>query len=244
MIARMCLIAALLTSSGAAAELAPEHRIPNAEPGVCMWACLESVGRQQRIEALYGLRDDVLITGLGRDGGAPGYMIAYWAGRRGFTAQRIAPQDHAGLRYRTERGQLVIATCKHWFGHEDRELSSHAVVVLHVTPEPVADTDGHGRTYIDHWVTYYDPNHPTDMTVPWKPFAAKYVEGHVLEPLNVSPQMLDTAVNEWLAAGGTHGNLQPLRRLPTETIMPMPVRRGLEEGLSPSHGRSLGSTSP
>jgi hypothetical protein len=34
-----------------------ENRVPNREPGYCCWACLETLGRQQKIKVLYNLVD-------------------------------------------------------------------------------------------------------------------------------------------------------------------------------------------
>lgn len=231
---RMCWIWLLLASVSSAAELSPQHRVANVAPGVCFWACLESVGRQQAVASTYGLRDEVVSTGIGRDLGARPFEIRYWSMRRGFSILKIKPQPLDGLRYRTDGGQLVIATCRNWFGARDpNHDGSHAVVVLSVSEHPFTYVDGNGRQFHDFWVTYYDPN-VGDMLLPWHTFADRYVEGHVVEPQTLSPTQLTVPI----ADGGTDAHLSSLRPLLPSTAVSLPLRRNLETG-SPTLGLGL-----
>ncbi len=228
MVARTLMLWCVLVGVASAAELAPHNRVSNTQPGVCFWACLESVGRQQAVSTVHGLRDDVMRSGIGRDYGARPYEIQYWAARRGFSILKIKPQPRDGLRYRTNNGQLVIATCADWFGGSDNPNhdDSHAVVVLHISEEPYVATDGNGQAITDYWVTYYDPNSPYDMILPWQAFGPRYAEGHVVEPKTLTPANLTVPI----AAGGYDAHLSPMRQLLPPTTMSLLLRRNLETG--------------
>ncbi len=247
MITRMCLVGLLLVSSLGAAKLDKAHRIENAKPGVCMWSCIESVGRQRGITAVNGLREKVLGTGIGRDQGAEDYHILYWAEQRGFQAKLIQRQPAAGLRYRTECGQHVIAIVTNWYDipKAPNKNTTHAVVVLDVTAKPEQHPDGNGRPYLDHWVTYFDPNKPEhDLRLPWSAFGARYLKGYVIEPLTTSltPKTLDAAIAA-MVRESPDVHLPTLRRMPPEPEAPLLVRRRVDSTTTAPSG-SVGTAAP
>lgn len=240
MITRMCLVVLLLGSSLGAAKLDRTNRVANAEPGVCMWSCIESVGRQRGIAAVDGLRDKVLKTGVGRDFGAEDYHITYWAEQQGFVAKLISPQPAAGLRYRTECGQHVIAIVRHWYDlpKDPNKSSTHAVVVLDVSEKPERHLDGNGRPYLEQWVTYFDPNKPEhNLRLPWSAFSARYWKGYVLEPKEqkLTAAVIDQAVADLLREN-PDVHLPTLRRMPPTTEVPLLVRRSVGEAASAPSG--------
>lgn len=220
MTARWCLLGLLFFSLGAA-KLEKSNRVANDKHGVCMWCCIEAVGRQRQIPQTYDLRDAVIEKGIGRDNGAEAVHIAYWAVTRQFRAVPIVPQPPSGLRYRAELGQHVIAICKDWNDWQvpkpDPKHSQHAVVILDVTAEKETRLDGRNHEFTDHWVTYYDPNQPQDdLMLPWSAFGKRYIQGYVIEPhTTITASDLDLAIRALLtdrtepATGGAQSASSP-----------------------------------
>lgn len=238
MLARMLWVLLLVFVSAAPARLDKQHRVPNIKPGLCTWSCWESIGRQRNVQVLHGLRDRVNRSGnnYGRLG-ANDAIVASWGKWLGRPLLLIKAQPAAGLRYRTEAGQHVIAIVEYWPG-VDTAHRYHAIIVLDVTAEKIRDVDGNNKVFEDYWVTYYDPNFPEDDRVlPWQTFAAKYRYGYVLP--EEKPELLsrvDAAVNDWTATEGTDALLSQLRREPPKTASPPLLVRGPLDVRSPTAG--------
>lgn len=154
-------------------EIAPEHRVQNdRHPGVCWWACAEMIGRQYGMKPLVGLVAQVKKTGIGHVGGAKPTDIAYWNGKLGL-AMDYSPagktqEAAAWLRTKLDAGTPVIAGV--W-----ENGGMHAVLVTHLTPEPVVYTNAEGHVTKDFVVHYIDPNQAAKTySRSWADFWSRY----------------------------------------------------------------------
>jgi hypothetical protein len=96
--AALALLLAMAPAAQAQVRLAPDNRVSNRPPGVCVWACLESAGRCQGVDALSGLAADRARQAL-RWERAGGFVVAV-ADNSG-TADRVeAELQRRGVRYR------------------------------------------------------------------------------------------------------------------------------------------------
>lgn len=159
-----------------ATEIHQKHRVENRPPGLCWWACAESIGKQAEIPSLHKLCD-VVQAEYGVSG-AGVLEINFWAWFKGFNVQYMHPETIEVMRTRCAENNYVIATLYPW---TETSEQAHAIIVLSVSETQYVDTDGKGVQYRDHWVTIFDPNSPEqDWVIPWHQFIRCHKHSHII----------------------------------------------------------------
>jgi hypothetical protein len=152
-----CLILSLAVASVAGAlEVPSKAKVANRD-SYCCWACLETLGRTHRIQALYDLvenrrsdPDDLVLGPWGWEVRPKNY---------GYDRSLKNKLDSLGVRYTMQ-----------FTGNYSRGLLQHADrdgCLVTVNPGAFAGmTNGHGIVlthYDDRRVEFYDPNDPSSM---------------------------------------------------------------------------------
>lgn len=176
---RTILVVLALATPIGATELATKNRVENRDPGICLFACMESIGNEAGLPKTRGLCDAVMKARLGVRNGAGILDVRYWAWLREMNVAWTAPDAHDDLRKRCEGNEYVIALLRPWVG--GRMDVGHAIVVLEVSKEKTVGKDGKGVEHDDYWVTIFDPNYPNDdWVLPWNQFVAGYRGNYII----------------------------------------------------------------
>lgn len=161
------------------AKLAPEDKIENIQPGYCAWSCLETLGRNQKIDKLYDLLNKRTQEYCWEWQGnkwvkSPYVSVDYgayktWEKRNTGSYQAIANKlDSLGIRYRCDqnynrslikeavknnKGCMVVV--KYW----DNSGDSHAIVILDYNEKGIKffDPNDTESNYVANheWFNYY-----------------------------------------------------------------------------------------
>lgn len=139
-------------------------KVPNADPGVCFWACADSVLRSAGKES--NLKRTVLLTGIGRDHGADMLAIYLLTTAQGNKLGFVPPSKL------WNHPKQVIVTMQPW----NTPTNAHAIVLINCYSTQV------GRRQYAHFATYYDPNHPdTYHVMSWSKFRQLAKYGYTIE---------------------------------------------------------------
>lgn len=113
------------------AQIPRDALVSNRAPGVCWFACAETAGRIHGVEALYGLTDKVLSTGVGKDG-ASDEVIHRWLKHLGvrYYLQNLGDKDWKWVKAWNDYGSPVVLSVQNWKG-----ISAHALLLLKISPE-------------------------------------------------------------------------------------------------------------
>ena len=139
-------------------------KVSNADPGVCFWACADSVLRSAGKES--NLKQTVLLTGIGRDNGADMLSIYLLTKAQGNTLTFVTPNQL------WKNPKHVIVTMAPWTS----PTNAHAVVLVNCYSTYA------GRNRYSHFVTYYDPNEPeVHLVMSWYKFRQLAQFGYIIE---------------------------------------------------------------
>lgn len=134
-----------------------QARVPNEQPGVCWWACADSILGTKLVT-------QVQVSGFGRDDGADLNSVSVLCFLNGIEWTEVG----IGHFYKSEP-ELVIATIDPYWG---KGGGCHAVVVLGIRHRTVWRRSGNRmfETRVRE-VVMYDPNEPAvNQVLPWSEF--------------------------------------------------------------------------
>jgi hypothetical protein len=193
---RKCLIALLVCliitqSSFARIFIKIENRVPNrTDYGYCAWACLATLGRQQKIKVLYDLLDQRAKEFTWQWDGEKWIKSPYvWTEYGGEKIwEHRAPGSHSALASKLK--SLGVKFRYQWYGNNNKDLIKEAVenkkgcLVVVKAWEPHDDPDDtHAIVIVDYnkeGIEFYDPNNVESLWTAKHDWFNSHFTGYVL----------------------------------------------------------------